>query len=51
VFGMGTWYLLRLMSRAPQPQEPELPNAPAHAAGITSASAMVGGDAKEGGHG
>jgi cytochrome bd ubiquinol oxidase subunit I len=51
VFGMGTWYLLRLMSRAPQPHEPELPNAPAHAAGITPASAMVGGGAKEGGHG
>jgi cytochrome bd ubiquinol oxidase subunit I len=47
VFGMGTWYLLRLMSRAPQPHEPELPNAPAHAAGITPAPAI----AREGGHG
>jgi cytochrome d ubiquinol oxidase subunit I len=51
VFGMGTWYLLRLMSRAPQPHEPELPNAPAHAAGITPAPAIAGGEAKEGGHG
>jgi cytochrome d ubiquinol oxidase subunit I len=47
VFGMGTWYLLRLMSRAPQPHEADPPNAPAHAAGITPAPAMV----REGGHG
>ncbi len=48
VFGMGTWYLLKLMSRPPQAHEPELPNAPAHAAGITPAPAIV---SKEGGHG
>ena len=41
VFGMGSWYLLRLMSRAPQPHEPEPANAPAHAAGITPASALT----------
>jgi len=41
VFGMGSWYLLRLMSRAPQPHEPEPANAPAHAAGITSAPAFT----------
>jgi cytochrome bd ubiquinol oxidase subunit I len=41
VFGMGSWYLLRLMSRAPQPHEPDPPNAPAHAAGITSAPALA----------
>ncbi|HKU88194.1 MAG TPA: cytochrome ubiquinol oxidase subunit I [Steroidobacteraceae bacterium] len=40
VFGMGSWYLLRLMSRAPQPHEPEHPNTPAHAAGITPAPAL-----------
>ena len=40
VFGMGAWYLLKLMSRAPQPQEADPPHAPAHAAGITSAQAM-----------
>src|SRR4051812_6925315 len=40
VFGMGSWYLLKLMSRAPQPQEPEHPNTPAHAAGITPAPAL-----------
>ncbi len=42
VFGMGSWYLLKLMSRPPQPLEPEPANAPAHAAGITSATALAG---------
>ena len=41
VFGMGSWYLLKLMSRAPQPHEPEPENAPAHAAGITPAQALT----------
>jgi len=41
VFGMGSWYLLKLMSRAPQPREPEPENAPAHAAGITPAQALT----------
>jgi len=40
VFGMGSWYLLKLMSRAPQPHEPEHPKTPAHAAGITPAPAL-----------
>jgi cytochrome d ubiquinol oxidase subunit I len=43
VFGMGTWYLLKLMSHAPQAHEPDLPNAPAHAAGITPGPALAGG--------
>jgi cytochrome d ubiquinol oxidase subunit I len=51
VFGMGTWYLLRLMSRAPQPHEPEPPNAPAHAAGITSAPALAAGKSGGSSHG
>ena len=52
VFGMGTWYLLRLMSHAPQPHEPDLPNAPAHAAGITPGPALAaGGKAREAPHG
>jgi cytochrome d ubiquinol oxidase subunit I len=53
VFGMGSWYLLRLMSRAPQPQEPDHPNVPAHAAGITPAPAIAkaAGEHREGGHG
>jgi cytochrome d ubiquinol oxidase subunit I len=40
VFGMGTWYLLKLMSKAPQPHESDPPNVPAHAAGITPAPAL-----------
>jgi cytochrome d ubiquinol oxidase subunit I len=51
VFGMGSWYLLRLMSRAPQPQEPEHANVPAHAAGITPAPALAGASKQEDGHG
>jgi cytochrome d ubiquinol oxidase subunit I len=51
VFGMGTWYLLRLMSRAPQPQEPEHANVPAHAAGITPAPAMAREGKRERTHG
>ncbi len=49
VFGMGSWYLLKLMSRAPQPHEPEPANEPAHAAGITPAPAL--GSSKEAAHG
>ena len=48
VFGMGAWYLLRLMAHAPQPHEPDMPNAPAHAAGITPGLALAsGGKTKE----
>src|SRR6187401_1262180 len=50
VFGMGTWYLLRLMWHAPHAHEPDLPNAPAHAAGITPAPALAAGK-KEAPHG
>jgi cytochrome d ubiquinol oxidase subunit I len=50
VFGMGSWYLLKLMSRAPLPQEPEHANLPAHAAGITPAPALAGAG-REPGHG
>jgi len=42
VFGTGSWYLLKLMSRAPQAHEPEPARAPAHAAGITPAPALAG---------
>jgi cytochrome d ubiquinol oxidase subunit I len=38
---MGAWYLLKLMSRPPEPHEADPPNAPAHAAGITSAPALA----------
>jgi cytochrome d ubiquinol oxidase subunit I len=47
VFGMGSWYLLKLMSRAPQPLEPGPANAPSHAAGITPAPAIIAGGPKE----
>ena len=50
VFGMGTWYLLKLMSHAPQPHEPDLPNTPAHAAGITPGPALAAGGAPQGVH-
>jgi cytochrome d ubiquinol oxidase subunit I len=43
VFGMGTWYLLKLMSRAPQPHESDPPNLPAHASGITPGPALAAG--------
>jgi cytochrome d ubiquinol oxidase subunit I len=43
VFGMGSWYILRLMSRPPQPHEPDPANLPAHAAGITPTPALGAG--------
>ncbi|MFV3127291.1 cytochrome ubiquinol oxidase subunit I [Niveispirillum sp. KHB5.9] len=45
VFGAGTWYILRLMAKPPQPGEPAHPaeGAPVRAAGITPAPAMEGG--------
>jgi cytochrome d ubiquinol oxidase subunit I len=48
---MGSWYLLKLLSRAPQPHEPEHPPAPAHAAGITPAPALGATPAGERTHG
>lgn len=38
VFGVGTWYILRLMHHAPQPHEPDLAEAPIRTAGIMPAS-------------
>ena len=43
VFGMGSWYLLKLMSRPPAPHESDPPNTPAHAAGITPGPALARG--------
>lgn len=43
VFGMGSWYILRLMSRPPQPHEPDPANFPVHAAGITPGPALAAG--------
>jgi len=51
VFGMGTWYLFKLMSKAPEPHESDPPNVPAHAAGITPAPALKAGKLPETTHG
>jgi cytochrome d ubiquinol oxidase subunit I len=39
VFGIGTWYILRLMGQPPHPGEPE-PEAPIRSAGITPAQGV-----------
>jgi cytochrome d ubiquinol oxidase subunit I len=41
VFGAGTWYILRMMAKPPEPHEAEPPHIPQHAAGITPASGMA----------
>jgi cytochrome bd ubiquinol oxidase subunit I len=38
VFGIGTWYILKLMHHAPQEHEPPLADAPIRTAGITPAA-------------
>jgi cytochrome d ubiquinol oxidase subunit I len=40
-FGAGTYYILRLMARPPQPHEVEPERVPQHAAGITPAAAEL----------
>ena len=45
VFGAGIWYLLRLMSRAPDAHEAGLDGKPIRTAGITPAMAVMEGDA------
>ncbi|HEY0626991.1 MAG TPA: cytochrome ubiquinol oxidase subunit I [Allosphingosinicella sp.] len=40
VFGLGTWYILRLMSRPPHPGEPQPADAPIRTAGITPAPSL-----------
>jgi cytochrome d ubiquinol oxidase subunit I len=40
-FGAGTYYLLRLMAKPPEPHEAEPPRTPQHAAGITPASGIA----------
>ncbi|WCE03864.1 cytochrome ubiquinol oxidase subunit I [Pseudoxanthomonas sp. JBR18] len=41
-FGAGTYYILRMMGRPPQPHESEPPHVPHRAAGITPAAAVDG---------
>jgi cytochrome d ubiquinol oxidase subunit I len=43
VFGLGAWYVLRLMSRPPSAGEPEPAHAVVRTAGITPAGAFAGG--------
>lgn len=44
VFGMGIWYLLRLMKKPPEAHEPPLSDAPIRTAGLTPAPAVLEGD-------
>lgn len=44
VFGMGIWYLLRLMKKPPEAHEPPLGHAPIRSAGITPAAQVLSGD-------
>jgi cytochrome d ubiquinol oxidase subunit I len=41
VFGMGVWYVLRLMAKPPEAHEAEPRRTPRHAAGITPAAAFA----------
>ena len=43
VFGMGIWYLLRLMKRAPEAHEATLDGTPIRSAGVTPAAAVMEG--------
>ena len=45
VFGIGTWYIFKLMSRPPHPAEPEPAEAPIRTAGITPAASVDHGGA------
>lgn len=42
VFGFGTWYILKLMAKPPQPGESGPVNAPIRSAGTTPAAAIAG---------
>lgn len=44
VFGMGIWYLLRLMKKPPEAHEPPLSDAPIRTAGLTPAPAVLEGN-------
>jgi len=41
VFGFGTWYILQLMAKPPQPGEPPPAHAPIRSAGTTPAAAIA----------
>jgi cytochrome d ubiquinol oxidase subunit I len=42
VFGVGAWYILRLMAKRPHPQEEDLEEAPIRTAGITPSAQQEG---------
>lgn len=42
VFGIGVWYILKLMQKGPQPHEPEMAEAPIRTAGITPVAQLGG---------
>src|SRR3546814_870711 len=44
VFGMGVWYLLRLMKKPPEAHEAPPSDAPIRSAGITPAPQVLAGD-------
>jgi cytochrome d ubiquinol oxidase subunit I len=44
VFGVGTWYILRLIGKGVEPGEPELEDAPIRTAGIAPGPARHGGE-------
>ncbi|PTQ08496.1 cytochrome ubiquinol oxidase subunit I [Sphingomonas oleivorans] len=44
VFGVGTWYILKLMSKPPHPHESGLEDAPIRSAGVTPAPAIALGE-------
>ena len=46
VFGMGIWYLLRLMKKPPEAHEAPLSDAPIRTAGLTPAPAILEGEDK-----
>ena len=47
VFGAGIFYILRVVSRPPRGEEPELREAPTRAAGITPAQQLEAGGATD----
>ena len=47
VFGIGTWYILKLMHHEPHPGESGLADAPIRSAGITPSPAMRQGEASD----
>lgn len=42
VFGIGVWYILKLMDKGPRPHEADIADAPIRSAGITPAAQMGG---------